>query len=99
MSVVLFGVNKRSACKGRKLLQLRKRERICRQIYPTRQNGRADIFNYIEMFYNHQRRHNTSGSVSPVEFENAEFNSSEESSRSGSIQFRWRIIAKESLSE
>ncbi|MDP1619980.1 MAG: IS3 family transposase, partial [Hylemonella sp.] len=30
---------------------------------------RADVFNYIEMFYNPKRRHNTSGGVSPVEFE------------------------------
>jgi putative transposase len=49
--------------------QLLKRERIRRQIYPTRQDARADIFNYIEMFYNPKRRHNTSGGVSPVEFE------------------------------
>jgi len=49
--------------------QLLKRERIRRQIYPTRQEARADVFNYIEMFYNPKRRHNTSGGVSPVEFE------------------------------
>ncbi len=49
--------------------QLLKRERIRRQIYPTRQDARADVFNYIEMFYNPKRRHNTSGGVSPVEFE------------------------------
>jgi putative transposase len=49
--------------------QLLKRERIRRQIYPTRQDARADVFHYIEMFYNPKRRHNTSGGVSPVEFE------------------------------
>ena len=49
--------------------QLLKRERIRRQIYLTRQDARADVFNYIEMFYNPKRRHNTSGGVSPVEFE------------------------------
>jgi putative transposase len=49
--------------------QLLKRERIRRQIYPTRQIARADVFNYIEMFYNPKRRHNTAGHVSPVEFE------------------------------
>jgi putative transposase len=49
--------------------QLLKRERIRRQIYPTRQDARADVFNYIEMFYTPKRRHNTSGGVSPVEFE------------------------------
>ncbi len=49
--------------------QLLKRERIRRQIYPTRDQARADIFNYIEMFYNPKRRHGTAGDVSPVEFE------------------------------
>jgi putative transposase len=49
--------------------QLLKRERIRRQIYSTRQDARADVFNYIEMFYNPKRRHNTCGAVSPMEFE------------------------------
>lgn len=49
--------------------QVPKRERIRRQIYSTRQDARADVFHYIEMFYNPKRRHNTSGAVSPVEFE------------------------------
>ncbi|MCZ8221756.1 MAG: IS3 family transposase, partial [Acidovorax sp.] len=29
----------------------------------------ADIFNYIEMFYNSQRRHSSAAGLSPVEFE------------------------------
>ncbi|QIL69011.1 IS3 family transposase [Diaphorobacter sp. HDW4B] len=49
--------------------QLLKRERIRRQIYPTRDEARADVFNYIEMFYNPKRRHGTAGDISPVEFE------------------------------
>ena len=49
--------------------QLLKRERIRRQIYTSREDARADIFNYIEMFYNPKRRHGTAGDVSPVEFE------------------------------
>ncbi len=49
--------------------QLLKRERIRRQIYPTRQDARADVFNYIEMFYNPRRRHSTAGVLSPIEFE------------------------------
>ena len=53
--------------------QLLKRERIRRQIYPTRQDARADVFHYIEMFYNPKRRHNTSGGVSPVEFKKRQF--------------------------
>lgn len=50
-------------------LQLLKRERIRRRIYSTRSDARADIFNYIEMFYNAKRRHGTAGDISPVEFE------------------------------
>lgn len=33
-----------------------------------RQDARADVFNYIEVFYNPKRRHNTAGDTSPVEF-------------------------------
>jgi putative transposase len=49
--------------------QLLKRERIRRQTYPTRQDARADVFNYIEIFYNPKRRHSTAGDLSPIEFE------------------------------
>lgn len=53
--------------------QLLKRERIRRKIYSTRDEARADVFNYIEMFYNPRRRHNTAGDLSPVEFERRHF--------------------------
>ena len=36
--------------------QLLKRERIRRNIYPTRDKARNDIFDYIELFYNVRRR-------------------------------------------
>jgi putative transposase len=49
--------------------QLLKRERVRRQIYPTRQAARSDVFDYIEMFYNPRRRHSASGGLSPVQFE------------------------------
>ena len=49
--------------------QLLKRERIRRRIYTTRSDARADIFNYIEMFYNSQRRHSSAAGLSPIEFE------------------------------
>lgn len=49
--------------------QLLKRERIKRKIYATRETAKADIFNYIEMFYNPVRRHGHNGNVSPVQFE------------------------------
>lgn len=48
--------------------QLFKRERIRRRIYTTRSDARADVFNYIEMFYNSERRHSSPAGLSPVEF-------------------------------
>ncbi|MGT2440259.1 IS3 family transposase [Bradyrhizobium betae] len=35
----------------------------------TKNEARADVFDYIERFYNAVRRHSTIGYVSPVEFE------------------------------
>jgi len=46
-----------------------KTERIERKTYRTRNEARADVFDYIERFYNSVRRHSTIGYVSPVEFE------------------------------
>ena len=46
-----------------------KKERIRKRIYKTRELVRADIFDYIEMFYNRARRHSHLGGVSPVAFE------------------------------
>ena len=46
-----------------------KTERIARKMYRTRDEARADVFDYIERFYNPKRRHSTIGYVSPVEFE------------------------------
>jgi putative transposase len=53
--------------------QLLKRERVKRRIYPDRQTARADIFNYIEMFYNRQRKHGYNGMLSPVAYEERYF--------------------------
>lgn len=53
--------------------QLLKRERIRRRVYATREQARADIFDYIEMFYNPKRRHSHAGGQSPVEFERRYF--------------------------
>lgn len=49
--------------------QLLKRERVRRHIYRTRDLARADVFNYIEMFYNPKRQHGANEGLSPVEFE------------------------------
>ena len=46
-----------------------KTERIARKVYRTRDEARADVFDYIERFYNTKRRHSTIGYLSPMEFE------------------------------
>jgi transposase InsO family protein len=48
---------------------LMKRERVNRTRYRTREEARADIFDYIEVFYNRKRRHGYLGNISPVDFE------------------------------
>ena len=46
-----------------------KTERIASNVYRSRNAARADIFDYIERFYNTIRRHSTIGYLSPAEFE------------------------------
>ncbi|WP_188236134.1 IS3 family transposase, partial [Sphingopyxis sp. LK2115] len=46
-----------------------KTERIGKKIYRTRAQAKADVFDYIECFYNPTRRHSTLGYLSPIDFE------------------------------
>jgi len=48
-----------------------KKERIKKRVYKTRDLARADVFDYIEVFYNRTRRHSHLGGVSPEAFEAA----------------------------
>ncbi len=48
-----------------------KKERIRKKVYRTRAEAKADLFDYIEVFYNRQRRHSHIGGVSPMAFERA----------------------------
>jgi putative transposase len=48
-----------------------KKERIRKRIYKTRELAKADVFDYIEVFYNRTRRHSHLGGVSPEAFERA----------------------------
>lgn len=48
-----------------------KKERIRKLVYKTRDLARADVFDYIEVFYNKTRRHSHLGGVSPEAFERA----------------------------
>jgi ubiquinone/menaquinone biosynthesis C-methylase UbiE len=46
-----------------------KQELVARTHWPTRQEARAAVFEWITVFYNRQRRHSSIGYLSPVEFE------------------------------
>lgn len=48
-----------------------KKRIIKRKIYSTRNEAKAEIFNFIEMFYNPKKRHSHTGGVSPAQFEEA----------------------------
>jgi len=50
-----------------------KKRIIRKKIYSTRNDAKAEIFNFIEMFYNPKKRHSHTGGVSPVKFEEAYF--------------------------
>lgn len=46
-----------------------KTERVGQKVYRTRAQAKADVFDYIECFYNPNRRHSTLGYLSPIDFE------------------------------
>ena len=46
-----------------------KTERLARRTFRTRDEIRAEVFDYVERFYNPIRRHSTLGYVSPIDFE------------------------------
>ena len=46
-----------------------KTERVRKKVYQSRDQARADVFDYIERFYNPTRRHSTLGYLSPIDFE------------------------------
>ena len=44
-------------------------ERTSAKTYRTRDQAKADVFDYVECFYNPRRRHSTLGYLSPIDFE------------------------------
>ena len=46
-----------------------KLERVSRRRYRTRDEARADLFDYIERYYNPRQRHSRLGNESPMEYE------------------------------
>lgn len=69
------GVSRRGNCwdnaVAESLFSSLKKERIRKRIYKTRELAKADIFDYIEAFYNRTCRHSHLGDVSPEAFERA----------------------------
>jgi putative transposase len=69
----LQGVSRRGNCWGNAAMEsffsTLKTERLSRRHYRTRNELRADVFDYIERFYNPKRRHSTIGNISPMQFE------------------------------
>lgn len=52
-----------------------KKEKIRRYIFKTREEARAEVFDYIEVFYNRARRHQHLGNISPDVYETQMANS------------------------
>ena len=50
-----------------------KKRIVKRKIYSTPEDAKAEIFNFIEMFYNPKERHSHTGGISPTKFEEAYF--------------------------
>ena len=48
-----------------------KKERIHQDEYATREEARRSKFDYIEVFYNRERRHSSLGYLSPEAYEQA----------------------------
>ena len=48
-----------------------KKELVHRRSWPTKAELRTEVFDYIEVFYNRQRRHGTLGMISPADYENS----------------------------
>jgi putative transposase len=46
-----------------------KKELVNRRAWPSRHELQSAVFDYIEAFYNRQRRHSSLGMVSPAEYE------------------------------
>jgi len=51
-----------------------KKELLYRRSWPTKQEARSAVFEWIEVFYNRERRHSKIGYYSPAEYERISIN-------------------------
>jgi putative transposase len=67
------GMSRRGNCRNNAVAEsffnLLERERVRRKKYKTREEARRDVFDYIELFYNPQRKHVRHGMLSPIALE------------------------------
>jgi putative transposase len=54
---------------GRIVVRLLQNELVDRGVWPTLARLRTATFDYIEIFYNRQRRHSSLGNLSPAHYE------------------------------
>ncbi len=50
-----------------------KKELVNGSNWKSREGARADLFDYIEVWYNRERRHSTLGYLSPADYEEKRF--------------------------
>ena len=67
-----------------------KTERTARKTYRTRDQAKADVFDYIERFYNAKRRHSTIGYRSPMDSRLLDLEAAEVRAKA----FAWSIKSK-----
>ena len=66
----MIGMNKDgSLVEGESFFGRMKCEVASGELFATRDQARAELFEYLEVFYNRVRRHSSLGYLSPVEFE------------------------------
>ncbi len=63
-----------------------KTERTARKVYRTRNDARADAFDYVEHFYNPKRRHSTLGYLSPNDLALCPINRQQDIPRADPVQ-------------
>jgi putative transposase len=66
---IVCSMSRRSNCDNAAMESFFSTERLSKKHYRTRDDLRADVFDYIERFYNPRRRHNTIGYASLVQLE------------------------------
>ena len=66
-----------------------KKELVHDEDYATREEARASLFEYIEVFYNRVRRHSSLGYRSPVEYETSRITVNPALAIRGEVQMSW----------